>query len=167
MPGTINDGATLRELIAKATQEELADGGRYFAGTCDDLTRCRHEEIGEYQHSADGELIEWLWNRRHAIADMFATTPSITEPGTAAERPTNEALEPHLPESVWGAKRCGIQRSVWLTGWYVPWSPRNDNHNAEGGWSDWVALATAIIATDAKAQVALAAAAPASGGESA
>lgn len=166
MPGATNDAAELRVLIAKATQEELADGGRYFAETCDDLTRCRHEEIGEYQHSADGDLIEWLWNRRHAIADLFAAVPATVEGGATA-RPTNDALEPHLPEDVWGAKRCGIRRSDWLTGWYVPWSPRNDNHNAEGGWSDWVALANAILAADAKAQAVLAAAAPVSGGEGA
>lgn len=63
----------LRALIAKATNEQLSDGGRYFAESCDDLTRCRHEEIGEYQNAADGELIEWLWNRRSEIADLYAT----------------------------------------------------------------------------------------------
>lgn len=52
----------LARLSAKATQEDLADGGRYFAESYDDLTQCRHSEIGEYQRSADGELIEALWN---------------------------------------------------------------------------------------------------------
>lgn len=72
------------------------------------------------------------------------------------ERPTDDELDPHLPESVRGAKRCGIQRSVWLTGWFVGWSPRNDNENAEGPWSDWVVLAHKILAEDTKARAALA-----------
>ena len=61
----------LATLIASATQEDLADGGRYFADSLCDLTRCRHSEIGEYLDAADGELIEWLWNHRHAIAARF------------------------------------------------------------------------------------------------
>lgn len=68
------------------------------------------------------------------------------------ERPVDEALDPHLPEHVQGAKRCGIQRSAWLPSFFVGWSPRNDNQNAEGPWSDWVALAHAILAADADAQ---------------
>lgn len=66
-------------------------------------------------------------------------------------RPSDDELLPHLPEHIHGAKRCGIERSVWLDGWFVPWSPRNDNQNAEGPWSDWVALAHAILAADATA----------------
>lgn len=54
-------------LTAKATAENLADGGRYFNECFSDLTRCRHGEIGEYQHPADGELIELLWNNRETI----------------------------------------------------------------------------------------------------
>ena len=77
LPESTKTGVTvaeeLRALIAKATNERLSDGGRYFAESCDDLTRCRHEEIGEYQHAADGELIEWLWNRRNEIATLYAT----------------------------------------------------------------------------------------------
>jgi hypothetical protein len=46
----------LRALIAKATNERLSDGGRYFAESCDDLTRCRHEEIG-YGTAAARSLI--------------------------------------------------------------------------------------------------------------
>lgn len=71
--------AELRELISKATQEDLADGGRYFADSLQDLTRCRHSEIGEYQDGHDGELIEWLWNRRGEIADLYASTALATE----------------------------------------------------------------------------------------
>lgn len=68
----------LDALINKATDEQLADRGRYFADSCDDLTRCRHEEIGEFQHSTDGELIELLWNNRHLILAI------IRGEGTAA-----------------------------------------------------------------------------------
>ncbi len=71
------------------------------------------------------------------------------------DRPADEALDAHLPESVRGEKRCGIQRSDWLPGWFVPWSPRNENQNAEGPWSHWVALAHAIIAADQKAILSL------------
>lgn len=68
-----------------------------------------------------------------------------------ANRPSDEQLEAHLPESVRAEKRCGIQRSAWMTSWFVPWSPRNDNENAEGPWSHWVALAHEILKADAKA----------------
>jgi len=63
--------ADLRRLIDDATDEQLADGGRYFAESCDDLTQCRHSEVGEYQRSADGDLVEWLWNRRHEILALY------------------------------------------------------------------------------------------------
>jgi hypothetical protein len=68
------------------------------------------------------------------------------------ERPSDEVLDLHLPDHVRAEKRCGIQRSNWLEGWFVPWSPRNDNQNAEGPWSHWVALAHAILAADTKAR---------------
>ncbi|PTR08652.1 MULTISPECIES: hypothetical protein [unclassified Novosphingobium] len=68
-----------------------------------------------------------------------------------APRPDDDDLLPHLPETIQGERRCGIQRSEWLDGWFVPWSPRNDNQNAEGPWSHWVALAHKIIETDNKA----------------
>jgi len=69
----------LRELLAKATPEKLTDGGRYFAESCADLTRCRHEEIGEYQNSHDGELIEWLWNNAHALLEQAARVERLEE----------------------------------------------------------------------------------------
>ena len=65
--------AELAALIDKATEQDLADGGRYFADSFDDLTRCRHEEIGEYQRPADGQLVQWLWNHRSAILALLAT----------------------------------------------------------------------------------------------
>lgn len=76
---------------------------------------------------------------------------ALTKNPSDAVRPPDETLDGFLPESVRSEKRCGIQRSAWLTGWYVPWSPRNDNENAEGPWSHWVALARAILEVDAKA----------------
>jgi hypothetical protein len=77
-------------------------------------------------------------------------------PAGEGERPSDDDLDPHLPEHVGSEKRCGIQRSAWLDGWYVPWSPRNDNESAEGPWSHWVALANEIIAVDQRARAALA-----------
>jgi len=76
---------------------------------------------------------------------------ALTKSPSAVVRPSDETLDGFLPESVRAEKRCGIQRSAWLSGWYVPWSPRNDNENAEGPWSHWVALAHEILKADAKA----------------
>ncbi|NIJ34305.1 hypothetical protein [Sphingomonas oligoaromativorans] len=70
------DPTVLEGLIAKATQEDLTDDGRYFADSFADLTKCHHQEIGEYQHRADGKLIEWLWNQRHSIADCLRSAAS-------------------------------------------------------------------------------------------
>ncbi|WP_267395603.1 MULTISPECIES: hypothetical protein [unclassified Sphingomonas] len=72
----------------------------------------------------------------------------------SAPRLDDEALDPYLPEHLQAERRLGIQRSDWLTGWFVPWSPRNDNQNAEGPWSHWVELAHAILAADEKAHAA-------------
>ncbi len=72
----------------------------------------------------------------------------------ATDRIDDDTLDKHLPEYVEAEKRCGIRRSDWLPSWFVPWSPRNDNQNAEGPWSHWVALAREIIAVDEAAQVA-------------
>jgi len=62
------EATKLRELIAKATDSDLSDGGRYFAETCNDLTNCRHGDTGEYQDGHDGELVEYLWNNRSLVA---------------------------------------------------------------------------------------------------
>ena len=72
----------------------------------------------------------------------------------SAPRIDDDTLDPFLPEHLQGEKRLGIQRSAWLPGWFVPWSPRNDNQNSEGPWSHWVELAKAIIAADEKAHAA-------------
>lgn len=57
-----------------------------------------------------------------------------------APRLDDDALDPHLPDYVRGEKRLAMQRSDWMPSWFVPWSPRNDNQNAEGPWSHWSSL---------------------------
>ena len=57
----------LERLLAAAEDSDLTDGGRYFAETCEDLTRCRHGETGEYVDPRNGEALEALWNARNAI----------------------------------------------------------------------------------------------------
>jgi hypothetical protein len=66
------DPARLETLFERSTDEDLTDGGRYFADSLWDLTKCGHGDTGEYQHPSDGELVEFLWNNRHAIP---ATAP--------------------------------------------------------------------------------------------
>ena len=43
-------------------------------------------------------------------------------------------------------KRCGLQWAPWMGDWFVSWSPRNSNSNAEGPWAHWAHLAAAILA---------------------
>lgn len=74
----------LRSLISKATDEELRNEGRYFEGTCNDLTQCRHNDTGEYSNPADGRLVEWLWNRRHEILAMIEAQDSTNCSGSDA-----------------------------------------------------------------------------------
>lgn len=61
----------LAALIARATDEDLLDGGRYFDGAMNDLTQCGHGDTGEYRNRHDGALVEWLWNRRHEILALY------------------------------------------------------------------------------------------------
>jgi hypothetical protein len=109
-------------------------------------------------HDADGVKCMFTpnipWVAIEKIMAAILAQAAVTTV-SQSKRPDDDALEPHLPEHVQGARRCGIQRSAWLPGWFVGWSPRNDNENAEGPWSDWVALARAILATDAEAQTKL------------
>lgn len=69
----------LRILVNNATRSDLTDGGRYFADDCSDLTRCRHEEIGEYQNQRDGPLVEWLWNNREEIIALYQLAAMVAE----------------------------------------------------------------------------------------
>lgn len=43
-------------------------------------------------------------------------------------------------------KRCGMTKSDFLDDWFVSYSPRNSNNNAEGPWCHWVHLARLILA---------------------
>ncbi len=44
-----------------------------------------------------------------------------------------------------GGKRCGLTWAPWMTDWFVSYSPRNGNSNAEGTWDHWVDLALHIL----------------------
>lgn len=44
-----------------------------------------------------------------------------------------------------GGKRCGVQWTPWMGGWFSSWSPHNSNSNAEGSWDHWVDLAIKIL----------------------
>lgn len=41
-----------------------------------------------------------------------------------------------------------MRRSKWLEDWWISYSPRNDNQNAEGTWKEWVSLASRILEAD-------------------
>lgn len=135
--------------MADTVTPALHEGGRFLSWSSVDLAaQC----LSQAREQLDPEFSQFMT----AVAARLASTqPAPAFPREKVARPSDEDLEPHLPETVRGEKRCGIQRSAWLTGWFVPWSPRNDNENAEGPWSHWVALARNIIAADEKARAAL------------
>lgn len=57
--------------------------------------------------------------------------------------------EPRKPVTYFSAgRRLAMHQSEWLPSFYVSYSPRNDNSNAEGPWEEWVDLARQIIAED-------------------
>ncbi len=45
-------------------------------------------------------------------------------------------------------RRLALQRSNFIDDWYMSYSPRNDNGNAEGNWKEWVEFAKKIIEKD-------------------
>ena len=47
-----------------------------------------------------------------------------------------------------GARMLAMCRSKWLEDWWISYSPRNDNQNAEGTWEEWVSLASKILEAD-------------------
>ncbi|WBO23980.1 hypothetical protein [Sphingomonas abietis] len=106
-------------------------------------------------HRAGEIELARIWAKVDAIRAKQAAKPRHSPLPEKAARPEDDALIPHLPEHLSAERRCGIQRSAWLTGWFVPWSPRNDNENAEGPWSHWVDLAHKIIEADKAAIAAL------------
>lgn len=52
-----------------------------------------------------------------------------------------------------GGNRCEITThgsdDPW-TAWWVPWSPRNGNNNAEGPLSDWVRIGARLVLLEAE-----------------
>lgn len=138
------------ETALKYVAETLADYRAYLDG----MTPLQHAEVAwEAGHKwPDEDDFDYA----SRVLQVLDALPDLTRPRAAVgERADDEALDPHLPDTVKSERRCGIQRSDWMTSWFVPWSPRNDNQNAEGPWSHWVALAHAIIAADEKAILAL------------
>ena len=105
---------------------------------------------------ADFDYREAADNFAAAINARIAARPAVAEDVVErVARPDDDAIFPHLPQHIKGGKRCGVEKSEWLDGWFVSWSPRNDNQNAEGVWSDWVALANAILEADRAAIAAM------------
>jgi hypothetical protein len=51
------------------------------------------------------------------------------------------------------SKRCGVSWAPWMGDWFISYSPRNGNSNAEGTWDHWTQLAIAILQHDATAIV--------------
>lgn len=130
-----NAGMVDRAALAKVLNE--AAGPRRVAGKENALLfEDSTPEVQEY----------WL-----EVADaVIAAVQTVAAPCDVG-RPSDEALDGFLPESVRAEERCGIQRSAWISSGYVAWSSRTDNENAEGPWSHWVSLAHAILKTDAAA----------------
>lgn len=48
-------------------------------------------------------------------------------------------------------KRCGLTHDPDLGDWFMSWSPKNGNSNAEGPWHHWANLA-AMILSDPRTQ---------------
>ena len=51
------------------------------------------------------------------------------------------------------SKRASIVWTPWMGDWFVSYSPRNGNENAEGTWDHWVQVALSIIQHPATAIV--------------
>jgi hypothetical protein len=110
----------LEALIGKATEYDLADDGRYFSETCNDLTSCHHGETGEYNDQHDGRLVEFLWNHRHHYLSLLRaaalSAPSYAPGNVNPNHPLWDAAisthdaTPHL-------KGCHGRVSGTATGW--------------------------------------------------
>lgn len=149
------DDATAKaeQIVAILPPAPLRVDADLRAAAVDAVLRVRWGDDAQKIRDYGGFYLERAEEIADAVLALTARQDAATDAGV--ERPSDKDLEPHLPETVRSEKRCGIQRSAWLTGWFVPWSPRNDNENAEGPWSHWVALAENILAADAKARAAL------------
>jgi hypothetical protein len=51
-------------------------------------------------------------------------------------------------------KRLGVAWTPWMGDWFISFSPRNSNGNAEGSWCQWANLAAAILAHPMTSEVA-------------
>lgn len=52
-----------------------------------------------------------------------------------------------------GGKRLSMEKSEYLNDWFMSFSPRNSNSNAEGPWDHWVDFAIQILQHPATAIV--------------
>lgn len=57
-----------------------------------------------------------------------------------------KALDFGKPSAIYAAKRLGVTWAPWMGDWFVSFSPRNGNTNAEGPWDHWVDMALGILA---------------------
>lgn len=55
--------------------------------------------------------------------------------------------------TIGAGKRLGLEWCPWMDDWFVSWSPRNSNSNAEGPWDQWVDLALMILQDPMTAKV--------------
>jgi hypothetical protein len=53
-----------------------------------------------------------------------------------------------MKDYIASGRRLAVKKSEHMDDWYVSYSPRNDNSNAEGDWAEWVDLAERILAED-------------------
>jgi len=44
-----------------------------------------------------------------------------------------------------GVKRATVVWTPWMGDWFVSFSPRNGNNNAEGTWDHWAQIALSIL----------------------
>lgn len=62
------------------------------------------------------------------------------------ETPWRKTLKGYDEEPIIdAAKRLGLAWTPWMGDWFVSYSPRNGNSNAEGTWEHWVTLAQLIL----------------------
>jgi hypothetical protein len=81
--------------------------------------------------------------------EAFATTKNDQDtPDTIHGTPTTISAGRRLALSAENGLNITPGEKFEPEGWWVSYSPRNDNNNAEGPWSEWVALAKAVLAED-------------------
>lgn len=99
------DVTALRDLIERASDDDLHDSGRYFKETCYNFTECPHGDCGDYSGGRDdGRLVAFLWNNRQAIERALAALSPVAS-GSSTD---NRRLEPEEVEALDNA----LHRSV-------------------------------------------------------